>query len=205
MSTQTATATCSVALKEWAATCRALGEGRQIVLLRKGGILDEEGVFHLEHTAFWLQPTYLHQDEKLVKAEHRDLFERAQSERASGENKKFIALRWFATVADVFALTPDDEDRLRAAPHIWSDAYLDLRFGYNPQHPLLCVALRVWEAPAVAQLPMRPEWMGCRSWIETEALSLQGTRPALDEATFAHRLQELRRVLGRSSETHAAE
>lgn len=205
MSIQTETASCCIALKEWAATCRALGEGRQIVLLRKGGILDEDGVFRLEHATFWLQPTYLHQDEKLVKPEHRALFERVETERAAGENKKFIALRWFAKVADVFALTPDDEDRLRVAPHIWSDAYLDLRFGYKPQHPLLCVALRVYEAPASVQLPMRPEWMGCRSWIETEALSLQGARPALEDTAFAQRLQELSDVLRRSSEAHAAE
>lgn len=191
MSIQIETASCSVALKEWAVTCRALGEGRQIALLRKGGILDEDGVFCLEHSAFWLQPTYLHQDEKLVKPQHRDLFEQVEGERATGENKKFIALRWCAAVADVFALTPHDEDKLRAAPHIWSDAYLDLRFGYRPQHPLLCVALRVYQSPAAVQLPMRPEWMGCRSWIEIEPLPLQGARPVLDDAAFARRLDEL--------------
>ncbi|HEX8464312.1 MAG TPA: DUF1802 family protein, partial [Abditibacterium sp.] len=69
---------CNVALKEWAITCEALAQGRQLVLLRKGGLLDEDGSFSLEHGQFFLLPTYLHQEEALVKPEHRDLFAAAQ-------------------------------------------------------------------------------------------------------------------------------
>jgi hypothetical protein len=188
--------TCDVALKEWAVTCRALEEGRQIVLLRKGGILDEDGVFQLEHTAFWLQPTYEHQDERLVKPGHRDLFTAVRETRAQGENKKFILLQLFAVVERVFSLTLDDEDRLRNAPHIWSDAYLDIRYDYKPQHPLLCVAMRVYAREEVHMVPGRPEFFGCRSWIALETpLDCAGARPVLDDATFAERLRELEQVL----------
>jgi len=45
------------ALKEWAVTCRALAEGRQAILLRKGGIGEAGGAFQVEHTRFWLLPT----------------------------------------------------------------------------------------------------------------------------------------------------
>ena len=188
--------TCDVALKEWAVTCRALEEGRQIVLLRKGGILDEDGVFQLEHTAFWLQPTYEHQDERLVKPDQRDLFTAVREMRTAGENKKFIALRLFAVVEKVFSLTLDDEDRLRSAPHIWSDAYLDIRYDYKPQHPLLCVAMRVYAREEPHVIPARPEYFGCRSWISLETpLDNADAHPVLDDATFAERLQELERAL----------
>jgi hypothetical protein len=190
-------AACDVALKEWGVTCRALAEGRQIVLLRKGGLLDEDGVFHLEYSQFWLQPTFLHQDEALVKAGHRDLFGSVQAERASGEGREFITLRWFAQVEDVFALREEDDEKLKGAPHIWSNAYLDTRFSYKPEHPLLCVLLRVYQAPQSVQLPMQPQWTGCRSWIELpQALSLEGAQPALDDAAWQRAHGEWRALLG---------
>ena len=46
------------ALKEWAVVCRALEEGRQIVLLRKGGILEYRQSFKVKHDRFLLFPTY---------------------------------------------------------------------------------------------------------------------------------------------------
>ncbi|MEO6907416.1 MAG: DUF1802 family protein, partial [Abditibacteriaceae bacterium] len=65
----------SHALKEWNATCRALAEGRQIILLRKGGLLDEEGVFTLEQSSFWMLPTAFHQEPYLLKKAHLDLLD----------------------------------------------------------------------------------------------------------------------------------
>src|SRR5690606_3010066 len=56
-----------VALKEWAALCRALGTGRQILLLRKGGIYESAGEFEVEHRHFLLFPTYLHQKREHLK------------------------------------------------------------------------------------------------------------------------------------------
>ncbi len=41
----------SIAMKEWAAVCLALAEGRQSLLLRKGGIAEGSGGFRMEHAA----------------------------------------------------------------------------------------------------------------------------------------------------------
>lgn len=189
-------ASCDVALKEWSVTCRALAEGRQIVLLRKGGLLDEDGVFHLEYSRFWLQPTALHQEEALVKPQHRDLFAAAQAERAKGENREFITLRLFAAVSDVFALHEDETDRLREAPHIWSNTYLDTRFNYKPEHPLLCVLLRVYQVSQAIQLPMQAQWAGCRSWIELpQPLAHHHARPALDDAQWQRQRRSWQQIL----------
>jgi len=187
---------CAVALKEWSITCQALREGRQIILLRKGGIHDAEGVFALEHNTFWLQPTYLHQSGDQVKPQHRDLFQTVEANRLPGEDDKFISLSLLATVERVFALSPDDEERLLATEHIWSDMHILLRYGYKPEHPLLCVALRVYERPQPHGVPMRREFQGCRSWIElAEPLDCRGVLPLLDDAAFAQRLQGLNDVL----------
>ena len=189
---------CAAALKEWAVTCRALREGRQILLLRKGGIEDDYGVFSLEHQSFWLQPTYEHQSEDRVKPEHRDLFAAVAKSQRDGENLDFIVLELFARVEHVWALPPGDAanlDKLRCAPHIYGDDYLTLRLDYKPQHPLLAVALRVYRHEAAHIVPMRPEFLGCRSWIELpEPLALHGA-PVLGDDAFARQLEELERVL----------
>lgn len=188
---------CSVALKEWAVTCHALREGRQLLLLRKGGILDAEGVFSLEHSVFWLQPTYEHQSVALVKPGHQDLFETVEAEREAGEGRKFITLRWLAVVERIFMLTPDDENKLRAAQHIWSDSYLDLRFGYKPERPLLGVAVRLYEPPTPHRVEMREAFFGCRSWIDLGTdLDCRDARPVLDEAHYTRLMDDLTCHLG---------
>ena len=60
---------CGIAFKEWASVCDALLEGRQTIILRKGGISEgtAPGVFVPEHSEFWLYPTWVHQAEQGVR------------------------------------------------------------------------------------------------------------------------------------------
>src|SRR5258708_20024339 len=71
-----------IGLKEWASVCRALEEGRQIILLRKGGIHESAGEFELEHPQFVLFPTYLHQNLKMLKEREHPGFEPMSAEPA---------------------------------------------------------------------------------------------------------------------------
>lgn len=189
---------CRFALKEWAVTNFALREGRQILLLRKGGIADDYGVFALEQQEFWLQPTYEHQSEDRVKPAQRDLFGLVEESRQDGENLDFIALGLFAEVARVWSLPPGDAGnlaKLLAAPHIYEESYLRLRLDYKPQHPLLCVALRVYAMEQPHNETMRPEFLGCRSWIELPApLETARAGAVLCDEEFAGRLRELDQV-----------
>ena len=60
-----------IAFKEWASVCDALLEGRQTIILRKGGISEgtAPGVFVPEHSEFWLYPTWVHQAEQGVRSD----------------------------------------------------------------------------------------------------------------------------------------
>src|SRR5579864_8574587 len=89
------------ALKEWAVICHALAEGRQAILLRKGGIAETSGGFEVEHPRFWLYPTYLHQQRAGIVEEAFPLLERVEAERPSAE---VVRLTHFAEVAGVFHL-----------------------------------------------------------------------------------------------------
>ena len=69
------------ALKEWAVICRALAEGKQSLLLRKGGIAEPGGDFAVEHTRFWLMPTYTHQQRAGIADTALPLLEAAEADR----------------------------------------------------------------------------------------------------------------------------
>src|SRR6516162_5097613 len=68
------------ALKEWAVICRLLAQGRQSILLRKGGIAETSGVFRLEHEQFWLYPTYVHQQRDGIRPEFLPQLQESQED-----------------------------------------------------------------------------------------------------------------------------
>lgn len=181
-------------LKEWAITCEALAQGRQIVLLRKGGLLDEDGTFSLESPEFLLLPTYLHQEPALVKPQHRDLWE--QTQKLPDETVKNAVLRHFARVERVWLLREDAEKSLANVRHIWSQNYLDLRWTYNPEKPLLCAALRVFTLETPLRYPLRAQDMGCKSWILDAPPQNFRASAVLSDAEFGAHLAEIAAALG---------
>lgn len=182
--------TLKVALKEWAATIEALRQGRQILLLRKGGLHDAGGVFELEHHQFWLFPTQLHQASALLKPQHRDLMEVT-----SHIDKQNIEIQCFAQVERVWQLDEAAQSTLEHMPHIWSDDYLTLRFGYQPSHSLAAIALRVWQLPQAQVVQPDSKYFGCRSWVElSQPLSPEGATPVLSDADFGAHLEALARI-----------
>src|SRR6267143_5866898 len=55
-----------IAFKEWAIVVDALGRGEQIIILRKGGIREDQGGFKMDHSQFLLFPTLFHQQRESV-------------------------------------------------------------------------------------------------------------------------------------------
>jgi len=108
-----------VAFKEWAAVCRALAEGRQSLILRKGGIAEQGGTFRPEHERFWLYPTYFHeQQRKGLKPEFVPLIDAAEADRPP---PGVLRLTYFAEVTGV-RFIDRLEDALALDPlHVWSE------------------------------------------------------------------------------------
>src|SRR4051795_8159602 len=106
--------TLSVGLKEWAVVCHALTTGRQILLLRKGGIHEAAGGFELEHPQFLLFPTYLHQNLEMLKPDAREGFEPHSAEPAQ------IRLSLAGRVTDIIRLQSRSQmDRIETE-HVWT-------------------------------------------------------------------------------------
>lgn len=170
-----------IALKEWAVICRALAEGRQALLLRKGGIAETAGEFTLEHTRFWLYPTYTHQQRAGIRPEALPLLQAAE---AHPPPEGVVRLTHFGEVSGMYRVRDLTLALLLAHLHVWSDETVRSRFNYRHQG-LYVIPVRVFQAAKAFELPVTPHYQGCRSWVELEQpLPTDGARPVLSDADY---------------------
>jgi hypothetical protein len=180
----------NAALKEWAIVCRALADGRQTLLIRKGGIEEIKDGFQVTHRDFWLFPTYVHQKAAdLVPAIHAQ-FEEVRAAQPPADSVPF---QLYATVENVVRVM--DLDRLRSLKglHILSWDCVASRFNYRNKPGVHVMTLRVYRRPGIVSLKNTPRYDGCVSWVELdEALDTEGCTPVLSDAEFNARLADIR-------------
>jgi hypothetical protein len=152
--------TCAIAFKEWAGVCRALGSGRQALVVRKGGVSEGPGGFTPDHATFWLWPTTLHQDEQGLKPWARAV----AATRGESDDSALVPLGVLLEVESVRLVT--DLDRLLSLDdlHAWTEATIRKRFAYRAPTAGLTparteaealadrntLAARLGESPAIA-------------------------------------------------------
>jgi hypothetical protein len=174
-----------VALKEWGVICEAVLAGEQAILLRKGGVHEEEGPgrFALRHDRFALFPAWEHQRADWVKAR----WAKRCAEQVSawgGREPERVPIEGGAEVAGVWAVPSraafDGLDDL----HAWRAPYVDMRFDYKPDRPLYLVLLRAWRLAEPTSIAMNDRYWGCKSWIDLDApdaLATTGSLAVLDD------------------------
>ena len=171
-----------VALKEWATVCRALETGRQIVLLRKGGILEAIGGFELENPQFLLFPTHLHQNLGMLKPEAHAGFETHTAE------PERITLSAAAAVTDIVRLRSRAQMDALDEEHVWTPPLIDMRFNYRPANPLFLLLVRAYRLRQPVTIDNTPEYAGCKSWVPLDApVETAGATPALQDAAYQSR------------------
>lgn len=183
--------TVDVALKEWAGVVRALAEGAQTLLLRKGGIDEGTGGFRPEHPWFWLYPTAVHQAQQGLKPPY--------AHGPEPSDPDHVPLQWLANVVQVERL--DDlatVDRLDAL-HAWTSETIHARFQYR-QPGLWLMLVRVYTLPEPFRLPVTADHAGCRSWVPLPpSVRTQGALPVLDDARFAADVRSMGFALARAT------
>jgi hypothetical protein len=180
-----------VALKEWATVADALESGRQILLLRKGGILEQsvKNRFSITHNEFLLFPTHLHQSRAQLKPEIP--FEPTNAE------PQTVTMSTAGVVTDIVKVESRAQiDRLDDQ-HIWTSALIDMRFNYKPQNPLYLVLVRAYRLPTATTLPNTPAYAGCKSWVPLgTAVATTAAVPTLDDPSYAAKRQVILDRLG---------
>ncbi|MBI5757751.1 MAG: DUF1802 family protein [Planctomycetales bacterium] len=179
-----------IAFKEWAVICAALADGRQSLIVRKGGIQEGPSGFRVEHREFWLFPTYLHQKPEALADESRPLLDRVQGEQpAAGA----VHLGLYAVVEDVVSVTDESLLTRLTGLHVWSHRTLSERFHYR-RPGLFVLTVRMYRLPNPIVIPDSPHFAGCRTWIDLPSeppLSTAGLMPVVSDKEFARQRQAI--------------
>jgi len=150
------------AFKEWAAICRALVQGRQRIILRKGGIVEPGGSFRIEHRDFLLLPTFVHQAAESLMPEARDLLLDIDADRPPPGTVLFRHWARVIEAAEVRSLA--ELQRLRGE-HVWSDEVVAERF-HRWEDLLHVLHVEVATLPQPVSRPWDESFGGCRSWAQ---------------------------------------
>ena len=148
------------ALKEWSAAVCGLLDGRQTVLLRKGGIHEKR--FALTASRFLFFPTVAHSHAERVRPEHSDLLDLAAADSTDDE----VVLRAGARVVDAIEVArPEGLDEIESL-HIWTAASVRAdRLDFRPKHRLTVLVVQASPLCEPVRLPRTPEYAGCKSWV----------------------------------------
>lgn len=140
---------------------RALLDGRQTILLRKGGIGEKR--FEVAANEFLLFPTVAHSHAQRVRPEHRDML----TEAAADSTEDQVTLRAAAKVVAAVAVNrperlPDIEDL-----HIWTaESVRADRLDFRPKHQLAVLVVSAIPLVEPVRLTRTPDYAGCTSWVQ---------------------------------------
>src|SRR6185312_3152320 len=179
---------CGVAFKEWSGVCEAIADGRQTLILRKGGIAEGPTGFVPEHAAFWLYPTRVHEAQQGLRVD----VGRAEDDPAVAQIVRigiFVVLETISYLNHLEALAGLEEF------HVWTTETLLKRFEYR-RPGLWVLSVRAFRGPHAHKIPLTADQTGCKSWVPIEPpLSTDGLEPVLNDAEHAIRLERLTALL----------
>lgn len=182
-------AECATALKEWATVLEAMARGEQLVLIRKGGLVEPGCGFELLSPTFAFYPTFEHQAVGYLRAPYRRYFEEARARRAP-EGEVRLELVGHA-VSSVRCADPAIVERLRDF-HVYNETFVHQRLKWQPEEPLMIVVVRVFRLAAPHTVPVVSRYAGCTSWVELDSpIPVAGAQPVLDETAFRQRAKAL--------------
>ena len=164
--------TCPIAFKEWAGVCDALAEGRQSLIVRKGGIAEGPRGFAPEHDIFWLYPTFVHQSEQGLRTT-------AAVPRLTPPSET-VALGTLAVVDSIAFVEHEDTLAALFELHVWTEETLLRRFHYR-QPGLWVLGVRVFRRSDPHWLEVSAEHAGCKTWVSLDPPpATDGCAPVLD-------------------------
>ena len=137
----------SLGFKELASVCAAIGEGKQVLLLRKAGLRESTAESGFQASSFHLLPTHYHEKKKTAPGNGFDVAVRVEVIR-SGD------LRAWPVIEKLAPLTAYDPKTLRE------------HFESREEKLLHYALIRPFRLQPIWHLPSSPALSGCRSWFE---------------------------------------
>ncbi|MDX2214773.1 MAG: DUF1802 family protein [Oculatellaceae cyanobacterium bins.114] len=182
----------TAALKEWAIAVEALTHGKTILLLRKGGIREDQGRFTVAHRQVWLYPTYEHQQPQLLKSPYDQQVQPVPS----GWHSEKVVLQAWAEITHVLPIQSETAVNALLPFHIWNDRWVSDRLRWKPQQPLYGLLLRVYRLETPVTIPYHSEYGGCKSWIELAiGFSDVKAQPVLTDDSYQHEVSQIQQIV----------
>lgn len=158
-----------LALKEWSIICKALEDGNQTILLRKGGILEYKKGFEIRQKSFLLFPTLEHQAEEYLQSKYLQTYNLL----LRGNKSEYIQNKANTVLVQARIEAIQEFHNHELLPklekyHIWNEKYVKMRMNYNPKKPMNALLLRIYKLPQPISIDVKPEWAGCKSWIDID-------------------------------------
>ena len=164
-----------LALKEWSIICKALEDGNQTILLRKGGILEYKKGFEIRQKSFLLFPTLEHQTEEYLQSKYLQTYDLLlRGNKSEGIQNKTNTLWVLARIEAIQEFHDHEMLPELEKYHIWNEKYVNMRMNYNPKKPMNALLLRVYKLPQPISIDVKPEWAGCKSWIDIDIAEKYG-------------------------------
>ncbi|RPI85171.1 MAG: DUF1802 family protein [Nitrosopumilales archaeon] len=166
-----------LALKEWSIICKALEDGNQTILLRKGGILEYKKGFEVRQKSFLLFPTLEHQTEEYLQSKYLQTYDLLLRGNKSEDIQNKTNTLWVLARIEAIQEFHDHEMLPELEKyHIWNEKYVNMRMNYNPKKPMNALLLRVYKLPQPISIDINPEWAGCKSWIDIDIAEKYGNQ-----------------------------
>jgi hypothetical protein len=178
------------ALKEWSAAVHALLDGRQTVLLRKGGIHEKR--FEVSARDFLLFPTVAHSHAARVRPEHRELLAASVGDSTDDH----VVLRAAAKVVAAVAVNRPDGLAGIEDLHIWTaESVRTDRVDFRPRHRLTVLVVQARPLVDPIRLARTADYAGCTSWVRVP-VTAELADPVFDDATLHTIADRVRRDVG---------
>lgn len=166
-----------LALKEWSIICKALEDGNQTILLRKGGILEYKKGFEIRQKSFLLFPTLEHQAEEYLQSKYLQTYDLLlKGNKFQDTQNKTNTLLVLARIEAIQEFNDPQMLPKLEKYHIWNEKYVNMRMNYNPKKPMNALLLRVYKLPQPISIDVNPEWAGCKSWIDIDISEKYGNQ-----------------------------
>ncbi|MGB3787398.1 MAG: DUF1802 family protein [Phormidesmis sp.] len=183
----------NTALKEWSVAVDAIAQGTQTILLRKGGIQEEQGRFRARVERAVLFPTFEHQKPELLKPDYKG----SVTPVASGWHPEKITLKAWAQITHIFLTTEADKISALNDFHIWQPQFASERLKWKPKQPLYILMLRAYQLANPVDIIWDSDLHGgCRSWISlAQPLEADTERPAIDSDAYSAQIKQIEEIV----------
>ena len=184
----------SHAVKEWAVVIEAIRTGKQVFLLRKGGLIEPDAPeFERPSGPFVLAPTYLKQKPELVRAESA----RAFSGFLTGNDDSYqMEITTLVEVTENIVLKNPIMAHRLWDNHVWRADHLTERINTRPDVPLHLLFVRAHTLKTSINVDRPKHFADRKAWIEFgKNVNIGETKPVLQDPEYRRETRIVRELL----------